>query len=108
MEDQTYIVESSTIEKMIKKVGVFGDKKGSHYYNLLSSLQKSIRGSDVNAALYYLAHLLENGDLVSVTQALLVIAFEDIGLANPNMGGLVLAAVTASERLGVFRKHVFH
>ena len=101
MEDQTYIVESSTIEKMIKKVGVFGDKKGSHYYNLLSSLQKSIRGSDVNAALYYLAHLLENGDLVSVNRRLLVIAFEDIGLANPNIGSLVLAAVTASERLGL-------
>lgn len=99
--DHTFMVETETIERMIDKVGVYSDKKGSHYYNLLSSLQKSIRGSDVNAALYYLAHLLESGDLVSVNRRLLVIAYEDIGLANPAVGGHVLAAVTASERLGL-------
>ncbi len=101
MEKDTYIVEDDTIEKMISRVGVGGDKKGSHFYNLLSALQKSIRGSDVNAALYYLAHLLENGDLISVNRRLLVIAYEDIGLANPDIGGHVLAAVGASERLGL-------
>ena len=100
-EENTFIIESQTIENMIARIGVYGDKKGSHFYNLLSSLQKSIRGSDVNAALYYLAHLLENGDLVSVNRRLLVIAFEDVGLANPNVGSHVLAAVTASERLGL-------
>ncbi|WP_071395869.1 replication-associated recombination protein A [Bacillus tuaregi] len=99
--DQTYKIEDETIERMIKKAGVYGDKKGSHYYNLLSSLQKSIRGSDVNAALYYLAHLLESGDLVSVNRRLLVIAYEDIGLANPDVGARVLAAVTSAERLGL-------
>ena len=101
IEEDTYIVEDQTIKMMISRVGVGGDKKGSHYYNLLSSLQKSIRGSDVNAALYYLGHLLENGDLISVNRRLLVIAYEDIGLANPNVGSHVLAAVTASERLGL-------
>lgn len=100
-ENDTYIIDSTTIEKMISKVGVYNDKKGSHYYNLLSSLQKSIRGSDVNAALYYLAHLLESGDLVSVNRRLLVIAYEDIGLASPAVGSHVLAAVMASERLGM-------
>lgn len=100
-ENDTYIIETKTIEGMIDKVGVYSDKKGSHYYNLLSSLQKSIRGSDVNAALYYLAHLLESGDLISVNRRLLVIAFEDVGLANPAVGSHVLAAVTASERLGM-------
>jgi putative ATPase len=101
IENDIYMVDSEIIESMIKRVGVYGDKKGSHYYNLLSSLQKSIRGSDVNAALYYLAHLLENGDLISVNRRLLVIAYEDIGLANPQVGEHVLAAVTASERLGL-------
>lgn len=100
-ENDEYVVEDNTIQKMISRIGVGGDKKGTHYYNLLSSLQKSIRGSDVNAALYYLAHLLENGDLVSVNRRLLVIAFEDIGLANPDVGTHVLSAVTASDRLGL-------
>jgi putative ATPase len=99
--NEEFIIENETIDNMVSKIGVYGDKKGSHFYNLLSSLQKSIRGSDVNAALYYLANLLENGDLVSVNRRLLVIAFEDIGLANPNVGSHVLAAVTASERLGM-------
>lgn len=100
-ENDTYIIDSKIIESMIDRVGVYGDKKGSHFYNLLSSLQKSIRGSDVNAALYYLANLLENGDLISVNRRLLVIAYEDIGLADPDVGNHVLAAVTASERLGL-------
>lgn len=100
-EDGTFIIKDNTIEQMIEKVGVFGDKKGSHFYNLLSSLQKSIRGSDVDAALYYLAHLLETGDLVAVNRRLLVIAYEDIGLAKTSVGNNVLAAVTASERLGL-------
>ena len=88
-EDETYVIENETIDRMISKIGVYGDKKGSHFYNLLSSLQKSIRGSDVDAALYYLANLLENGDLVSVNRRLLVIAYEDVGLANPNVGSHV-------------------
>ncbi|NRK74460.1 replication-associated recombination protein A, partial [Salmonella enterica subsp. enterica serovar Typhi] len=56
---------------------------------------------DVDAALYYLAHLLETGDLVAVNRRLLVIAYEDIGLAKTSVGNNVLAAVTASERLGL-------
>ncbi len=100
-EGDTYIVEDGIIEEMIENIGVYGDKKGSNFYNLLSSLQKSIRGSDVDASLYYLAHLIETGDLVALNRRLLVIAFEDIGLANPAMGNHVLAAVTASERLGL-------
>ncbi|MDK8639558.1 replication-associated recombination protein A [Niallia taxi] len=100
-EDGKFIIKDEMVEAMIEKVGVYGDKKGSHFYNLLSSLQKSIRGSDVDAALYYLAHLLETGDLVAVNRRLLVIAYEDIGLAKTSVGNNVLAAVTASERLGL-------
>jgi putative ATPase len=100
-ENDLYIIEDELIVEMIENVGVYGDKKGSHFYNLLSSLQKSIRGSDVDAALYYLAHLLETGDLVALNRRLLVIAYEDIGLANISVGSNVLAAITASERLGL-------
>ncbi|WP_456278167.1 replication-associated recombination protein A [Bacillus sp. AK128] len=100
-ENNLYVIEDALIEESIENVGVYGDKKGSHFYNLLSSLQKSIRGSDVDAALYYLGHLLETGDLIALNRRLLVIAYEDIGLANTAVGTNVLAAVTASERLGL-------
>ncbi|MCM3442014.1 replication-associated recombination protein A [Metabacillus halosaccharovorans] len=99
--NETFIVDDKIVNDMVENVGVYGDKKGTHFYNLLSSLQKSIRGSDVDAALYYLAHLLETGDLVAVNRRLVVIAYEDIGLANTAVGNNVLAAVTASERLGL-------
>ena len=101
IENKQYIVSDEIIEGMVGNIGAYGDKGGSNFYNLLSSLQKSIRGSDVDASLYYLAHLLESGDLKAVNRRLLVIAFEDIGLANPSVGTNVLSAVTASERLGM-------
>lgn len=100
-ENGETIVEDWLIENLIGRIGLFGDKKGSHFYNLLSALQKSIRGSDVNASIYYLAHLLEIGDLVAVNRRLLVIAYEDIGLAAPDVGGHVLAATEAAVRLGM-------
>ncbi|AOV07943.1 replication-associated recombination protein A [Sporosarcina ureilytica] len=100
-EDGETIVEDWLVENLIGRIGLFSDKKGSHFYNLLSALQKSIRGSDVNAAIYYLAHLLETGDLVAVNRRLLVIAYEDIGLAAPHIGAHVLAATEAAVRLGM-------
>ncbi len=100
-EDGITIVEDALVNSLVDRVGVFGDKKGSHYYNLLSALQKSVRGSDTDAALYYLAHLLENGDLVAVSRRLLVMSYEDIGLANPSVGPQVLAAIQSAERLGL-------
>ncbi|UDK97755.1 replication-associated recombination protein A [Lysinibacillus sphaericus] len=95
------IASDHILEHLIGRIGVYGDKNGSHFYNLLSALQKSVRGSDTNAALYYLAHLLETGDLVAVSRRLLVMAYEDIGLANPQVGTHMLAAVQAAERLGL-------
>ncbi|WP_409370144.1 replication-associated recombination protein A [Lysinibacillus sp. 38-6] len=95
------IASDHIIEHLVGRIGVYGDKNGSHFYNLLSALQKSVRGSDANAALYYLAHLLETGDLVAVSRRLLVMAYEDIGLANPQVGAHMLAAVQAAERLGL-------
>ncbi|VDH01601.1 Replication-associated recombination protein A [Lysinibacillus sphaericus] len=95
------IIEDWLIDNLIGRIGVFGDKNGSHHYNLLSALQKSVRGSDTDAALYYLAHLLEVGDLVSVNRRLLVMAYEDVGLAAPEVGPHVAAATDAAIRLGL-------
>lgn len=100
-KDGTTIISDVAIEALAKRIGVFGDKGGSHFYNLLSALQKSVRGSDTNAALYYLAHLLESGDLIAVCRRLLVMAYEDIGLANPNVGAHVQAATEAAVKLGM-------
>ncbi|AYC29715.1 replication-associated recombination protein A [Paenisporosarcina cavernae] len=100
-ENGVLLIEDSLLTQLMKRIGVFGDKNGSHFYNLLSALQKSVRGSDVNAAMFYLAHLLESGDLIAVNRRLLVMAYEDIGMANPDVGQRVLAAVQSAERLGM-------
>lgn len=78
-----------------------GDKNEDGYYDLLSGLQKSIRGSDVHASLHYLARLLNLGDLEIIARRLSVICYEDIGLANPNMGPKVDAAINAALRIGM-------
>ena len=67
---------------------------------MLSAFQKSIRGSDVDAALHYLGRLIVSGDYDSIYRRMIVIAYEDIGLANPMIGPKVVAAVEASERIG--------
>lgn len=79
----------------------FHDKNEDGHYDVLSAFQKSIRGSDVQAALHYLARLIVAGDLDSIYRRMSVIAYEDIGLANPNMGPRVDAAINACERLGL-------
>ena len=99
--DGKTIIEDWLLENLLGRIGLFGDKKGSHFYNLLSALQKAVRGSDVDAAIYYLANLLETGDLTAVSRRLLVMAYEDIGLASPSVGPHVLAATDAAMRLGM-------
>ena len=79
----------------------FHDKNEDGHYDVLSAFQKSIRGSDVNAALHYLARLIEVEDLDSIYRRMTVIAYEDIGLANPSMGPKVDACINACERLGL-------
>lgn len=76
------------------------DKGQDFYYELLSALQKSIRGSDVDASIHYLARLITLGDLESIIRRLLVICYEDIGLSNPQMGPKVFAATEASRQTG--------
>ncbi len=79
----------------------FHDKNEDGHFDVLSAFQKSIRGSDVDAALHYLARLIEVEDLDSIFRRMSVIAYEDIGLANPSMGPKVDAAINACERLGL-------
>ena len=67
---------------------------------MLSAFQKSIRGSDVDASLHYLGRLIVSGDYDSIYRRMIVIAYEDIGLANPSIGPKVIAAIEASERVG--------
>ncbi|MBF0714875.1 replication-associated recombination protein A [Gemelliphila palaticanis] len=76
------------------------DRDADYFYNTISALQKSIRGSDVNASLYYLALLIDSGDLETICRRLTVIAYEDIGLANPNIGPFVHAAIESAKMLG--------
>ncbi len=77
------------------------DKDADEHYDILSALQKSVRGSDENAALHYLARLLEAGDLLSPCRRLLVMASEDIGLAYPQAVSIVKACVDAALQLGL-------
>ncbi|MBB2508050.1 MULTISPECIES: replication-associated recombination protein A [Staphylococcus] len=84
----------------LQKGAFVSDKDGDMHYDVMSAFQKSIRGSDVNAALHYLARLIEAGDLPTIVRRLLVISYEDIGLASPGAGQRTLAAIESAERLG--------
>lgn len=77
------------------------DQSGDNYYEILSAFQKSIRGSDVDASLHYLARLIVLEDLQSIIRRLLVIVYEDVGLANPNLGPKVLSACETALKLGL-------
>ncbi|GGJ66979.1 putative ATPase [Anoxybacillus voinovskiensis] len=100
-KDGRIVVDEQLVLDCVEKKGFSHDKKGDTYYSLLSAFQKSVRGSDVDAALHYLARLLEGGDVAAICRRLLVIAYEDIGLANPFLGVKVNAAIQAVERLGL-------
>lgn len=93
-----------TMEHLVNinnKPAFFHDKDGDGHYDVLSAFQKSIRGSDVNASLHYLARLIASGDLDSIFRRMSVIAYEDIGLANPSIGPKVMAAIHAANLVGL-------
>lgn len=97
-------VKSITAEQLrsiSQRAALRYDKSDDVHYDLLSALQKSIRGSDENAALHYLARLLEAGDLISPCRRLLVIASEDIGMAYPMCAVIVKACVDSALQLGL-------
>ncbi len=94
-------ITTSLIKEINNKASSPMDSDETGHYDVLSAFQKSIRGSDVNAALHYLARLISSGDLDSIYRRMTVIAYEDIGLANPNMGVRVDACINACERIGL-------
>lgn len=94
-------INEEIIKNINSKPVFFHDKNDDGHYDVISAFQKSIRGSDVNAAIYYLARLIEAEDLDIIYRRMTVIAYEDIGLANPSMGPKVDACINACERLGL-------
>ena len=94
-------ITTEIVKKINSKPILFHDKDGDGHYDVISALQKSIRGSDVDASLHYLARLIEAEDLDIIYRRLSVIAYEDIGLANPGIGPRLRAAIEASELVGL-------
>lgn len=94
-------VTMNLLKDINSKPAFFVDANEDGHYDLLSALQKSIRGSDVDASVHYAARLIESGDLDSLFRRLSVIAYEDIGLANPGIGPRLDSAINAAERIGL-------
>ena len=89
-------ISENIITNITNKPNIYHDKNQDGYYDLLSAFQKSIRGSDVHASLYYLARLIQGGELDAICRRLSVIVYEDIGLANPTLGPIVASAIQSA------------
>lgn len=98
--DGNLLIDQTVIDKLNIATVYNFDMDGDVHYNLLSAFQKSIRGSDPDAAIYYLARLIKGGDLISICRRLLVIASEDIGMAYPNAISIVKSCVDSAMQLG--------
>lgn len=94
-------VDNKLLQKILLSPTVLGSSYGDEYYDMLSAFHKSLRGSDPDAGLYYLARLLTTGDLVSITRRMVACAYEDIGLANAPLCSRVVLAAQAVERVGI-------
>ncbi|MDF7672141.1 replication-associated recombination protein A [Lactobacillus sp. ESL0701] len=99
-EDTGFTITQQEMADSIQMRSQNFDASGDGHYDLVSAFQKSIRGSDTDAALHYLARLIESGDLVSICRRLSVIAYEDIGLANPAAAQHAIIAIQAAQNLG--------
>lgn len=93
-------ISAKIIKEVIPTIRLDSDRSGDNHYDLLSSFHKSLRGSDVDASLYYLAKLIKTGDILGLERRLLAVVYEDIGLANPNIGFRLMAALDATKKLG--------
>lgn len=100
-DDDKIEVDLATACAATQKSAFMFDKDGDSHYDVLSAFQKSIRGSDPDAAIHYLARLIEGGDLISACRRLLVIASEDVGLAYPNAISVTKACVDSALQLGL-------
>ncbi|HAT53781.1 MAG TPA: recombinase RarA [Lactobacillus sp.] len=100
-KDGTIHITLPIVEECLQRKALSADKNGDAHYDVISAFQKSIRGSDTNAALHYMSRLLAAGDLTIICRRLLVIAYEDVGLANPAATAHTVSAVTAAQQLGL-------
>lgn len=94
-------VNPEDVEQLVQKSSMRYDKDGDEHYDIVSAYQKSMRGSDADAALHYLARLLEAGDLPSACRRLMVCACEDVGLAYPQIIPIVKACVDIAQSVGL-------
>ena len=94
-------VNMDTVKALTQRSNMRYDRNGDEHYDILSALQKSIRGSDENAAIHYAARLIEAGDIISLSRRLLVIASEDVGLAYPQAVTIVKSCVDSAMQLGL-------
>lgn len=101
INDDLPIISDDTIEQILSGNSVRYDREGDEHYDIISAYQKSMRGSDPDAAIYYLARLLAAGDLPSACRRLLVCANEDVGLAYPQIIPIVKAAVDTAMTVGL-------
>jgi putative ATPase len=99
--DDNEKIDADSLDKYLPEAAKSTFKTGDNYYDILSAFHKSVRGSDVNAALHYLARLLAAGDLESLVRRIRAIVYEDIGLANPMMGVKVDAACNTALKVGM-------
>lgn len=95
------VLEPELAKQLAQRSGIRFDRDGNEHYDLLSAFQKSIRGSDPDAAVFYLARILEGGDLISACRRLMIIACEDIGLAYPSCIPIVKACVDIANSVGL-------
>lgn len=94
-------VAAETVEQLVQKSALRYDKDGDEHYDIVSAYQKSMRGSDPDAALHYLARLLEAGDLPSACRRLMICACEDVGLAYPQLIPIVKSCVDIAQAVGL-------
>lgn len=99
--EESMLISLENAVALTQKSNMRYDRDGDEHYDILSAFQKSIRGSDENAALHYAARLIEAGDIISLCRRLLVIASEDIGLAYPSAITIVKSCVDSALQLGI-------
>ena len=98
--DKVVVIDLETVKDSTQSKVIAYDNDGDAHYDILSAFQKSIRGSDADAAIHYLARLIKAGDLISICRRLQVIAAEDIGLAYPQVSMIVKSLVDSARELG--------
>lgn len=93
-------INEKIIKNVIPSMHFYSDKQGDGHYNLLSAFHKSLRGSDIDAALYYLAQLINSGDLIGIERRMIMVAYEDIGFADPNLSLRISQVLQNANKVG--------